>query len=381
MNKLHYKYITHEKAINLLTESFNLGFHMKSNTYNGQLLEDNNLTVSIKKKAWGGFTTIVSSVKLDSTNTLSKTALIGNKLSKDYCLYIKNNNSYLSITGNTKIKGDCYLPEKGVKLSYVEGKSYLGKKLIFGKTFQSKSVLPKINNYFIQENTNKLNGVFNPEDSIIYTSEIEAQELSNSFKNKTWILKSNTPIILNSSWNVNGNIIIYSNQKITVKAGVKLNNIVLYSPRISIEENVKGSFQVVANKSIYIANNVTLEYPSLVFALGDSSVIDIKENTIIEGGVLSIAKGNFLQKKNKVNLAKNSTIKGLAYCNNALELKGNVYGKVICDKLTYRSPSTSYTNQLIDVTIDNSKLPDFFSTTPILKPKKTPEVKIIQWLD
>ena len=77
-------------------------------------------------------------------------------------MYLADQNKPLSLTGRTQITGNCYLPKAGVKRAYIEGKSFVGNKLINGTKYNSNKTLPPINKELINENLKN----FFPKESI-----------------------------------------------------------------------------------------------------------------------------------------------------------------------------------------------------------------------
>lgn len=375
--KLTRKFTEYQQGVNKLDEGVKLGYYLDSEKYEGKQ-EENTHNLIVNKKLWGCYFLVSTEVKLGSTSSLSKAGLIGNQLKKDYCLYLADRNTQLSLSGNTLLEGNCFLPEKGVGISYVEGKSYLRKKLVNGEVMKSKSRLPEINSFLIQQNLLSLQGVFNPtQDSIIPLNELITTELNQSFFNKTLVIFANSSLVLDASWSLIGNVIVHSNSTITVKSGAKLDNVILSAENIHLQKDVQACAQLIGKNVITLDSNSHLTYPSSVLSIGDSSTIQLLGNASINGSLISYSQ--LSNSFNAISLSKNSQVTGLVYCTNRTELKGKIKGKLITQKLFYRSPSTEYTNTLIDAEINNSILPDFYSCAPLLD-EKFPQINVIKWL-
>lgn len=377
--KINLKHINYSKSILKLNESFKLGYYLNTAQYKGGMSDMNSKEIEINKKLWGSYFLISSKVKLDSNNYISKVGIIGSQLEKDYSLYIANNNSKVSVTGNTLIKGNCFLPEKGVGISYVEGKSYTKKQLVFGNVNTSKSSLPPINDFIIQDNENKLNGIFSSQtDSTINLNDIPSNQIENSFYNKTLVIYSNSSLTLDASWKLKGNIILYSPTNVVIQQGATLQDVIIYSKNILVNQNVSTSCQLVAEKTVYIDSNSQFNYPSTLMTIGDSSSINLIGNSTINGSILSLNKNP--NSFNFISIEKNASVTGFIYSMNKTEVKGSVFGKIITRKLFHKSPSTEYSNTLIDATVDNSTIENFYSIPSLLK-EKTPKIEVIKWLN
>lgn len=375
--KLTRKFTEYQQGVNKLDEGVKLGYYLNSEKYEGKQ-EENTQHLTINKKLWGCYFLVSTEVKLDSSSSLSKVGLIGNQLKKDYCLYLADRNTQLSLSGNTLLEGNCFLPEKGAGISYVEGKSYLRKKLVNGKVMKSNSSLPEVNPFLIQQNVLFLKGIFSPtQDSIVPLNELVTTEINQSFFNKTLVIMANSPLVLDASWGLKGNIIVHSNSTITVRSGVTLDNVILSAKNILLQNNVEACAQLIGKEAITLDSNSHLTYPSSVLTIGDSSSIHLLGDASINGSLISYSQSS--NSFNTISLSKNSQVTGLVYCTNRTEVKGKINGKLITQKLFYRSPSTEYTNTLIDAEINNSTLPDFYSCAPLLE-EKSPQINVIQWL-
>lgn len=374
---LNRKHSNFRKAQNKITEGFKLGSYISTTSFKGIKAEGLE-GLTLDKSLWGSYFLVSAMVNIDSTNSIKKIGLIGNEIKNDYSMYLADNGSKLSLTGNTSISGNVFLPEKGVSISYVEGKTYIGKELIYGDMLKSKSTLPSINNYFVQNNLSMIKGKFNSKtDSVIKIENLLETNITNSFANKTVVLFAKENIILDGSWQLKGNILLYSNENIIISSYAKLENILVCSKNITVLENSSFSGQLIVSKKLVVDSNVNLHYPSSIVALGDSSYVEFQGNSTFSGSLISL-KTNY-SANNTVRLSKNSKINGIIYCDGKVESKGEINGKLICSKLFYKSPSTEYTNTLIDAKISNN-LPFFYSVSPIMK-TDNPNTQVIKWLN
>ena len=136
--------------------NYGLSFHQEipiNSKIEVDLFNDEEHKVSIEKKYWGAFYILSSEAKWRNKSA-SKSALIGANINEgeEIALYLADQNKPLSLTGRTQITGNCYLPKAGVKRAYIEGKSFVGNKLINGTKYNSNKTLPPINKELINEN-------------------------------------------------------------------------------------------------------------------------------------------------------------------------------------------------------------------------------------
>lgn len=182
------------------------------------------------------------------------------------------------LVGNTKIIGDVLLPEQGVKSGNIAGTSYYGNQLIYGSVSNSIDNFPKIKNLEYLKNFIKYPTIV---EGVPFELE-DALELHQSFFEKTAIYQEENAIYL-ANISLRGNIIISSKTAIYVAASATLENLILIAPKISIDENFKGSFQAFATENIVVEKQCVLSYPSALMLLkNEASESNSKEEKILK---------------------------------------------------------------------------------------------------
>lgn len=347
------------------------------------LFEDEQHGIVLHKKPWGAFYSLTAKSKWRNKSA-TKNALIGSNInnSEKVAVYLTDQNKPLSLTGKTTIVGNCYLPKSGVKRAYIEGKSFSGNKLINGLKKNSSKNLPLINDEIIQDNYSHFS--LNPNDSVVdFELILEKDSIINSFENKTLVLYSSFSITLSNKV-IAGNVIIKSDRNIVVESSSNLNNIICYAKGIIIEENSQASAQFFVQDSIIVGNHCQLNYPSVIALLGKGNTSN--QRKIIIGKEVTLKGSVFLynenyDKKNQayISIDLDSEVMGEVYSSELLELKGDVKGGVFCKSFILATPSSVYQNHLMDVTVDRTKLSEYFVGVAL-----TEEInhhQIIKWLN
>jgi len=338
------------------------------------LFGDANDYVKLTKKQWGLFEVGVSKAYVGDYQ-LTRSAQFGyTPLDRTIAIYLADNNKPLSLSGHTFVKGTVYLPKAGVSRAYIEGQSFIGKQLIEGNIQQSNKILPEINKSLVQYNLNRLDGIQNN-----IPIEEWPDTLTRSFSGESAILYSDEPIIIDQKYK--GNIIIGSDSKVTVSNQAQLEDVLIYAPEIEIQDRFNGNLQLFASRSIQIGQQCHLSYPSAVCLLANTSpapFIRISQRAIIDGIVL-VYQVNKNKEDPLLSIEQDALLKGQVYVDGALELKGSVYGNVICSKFLLRTPSSIYENHLLNATIDYSKLSPHYVGSGLLASQS--EKKIVKWLD
>jgi cytoskeletal protein CcmA (bactofilin family) len=368
--------------------NYGLSFHQEipiNSKLEVDLFNDEQHNVLISKKHWGAFYILSSEAKWRN-KLVSKSALVGANINEgeEIALYLADQNKPLSLTGRTVITGNCYLPKSGVKRAYIEGKSFVGNKLINGIKYNSNITLPPINEELIAENLKNFSSTESISDSLLdYELFLEQDSIINSFSNKTLVLYSPLNIELSNKV-IEGNIIIKSDKQITVQSSAIISNAILYAKGIILKKNVEGTMQVFAKDSIIVEENCQLHYPSVLALIGQgnsiiSRKISIAAKTVIKGSVF-LYNENFDRKhQSLISIGEKAEITGQVYSSELLELKGKVQGGVFCKKLLLKTSSSVYENHLMDAVINREELSEYFVGVPLTETIK--HQRIIKWLN
>jgi hypothetical protein len=346
------------------------------------LFDDGNDNVSLTKTQWGGYC-LMQAVAKSRLQQKSIIVLLGKDIfvNEKYALYLADKEQALSISGNTIIKGDCYLPKLGLRKAYIEGTSFRGKDLIVGKINNSASQLPSINDFMVKSTQDYLNQNFSSSDSLVDISILlKSNTLHNSFYEKTLVLNSKHWITL-SNKSMDGNIRIISSKGVTIKSSFKANDIIIYAPRIEVEKGFTGNLQLFANDTIMINDGVSLLFPSVAAILSSpnsKAFISIGKGSEILGDVLLSVSGNYRNSRAECIVNEDAIITGRIYCGGKLGLKGSVHGTIYTNGFVLRTKGSIYENHLLNATINFSALPAFYCGS--LMSEKVERYKIVKCL-
>lgn len=356
------------------TETVTLGQKKEIN-----LFEDSPIITSLKHQSWGmySFLSVTSNWKHLS---FSKDVLLGSDLQSEekLSLYLADHNNYLSLCGNSQIKGISHLPKLGPKRAYIEGKSFSGTKLIDGAINISEKELPKVNQQLILRNKKYLNGEVQSTDSIFdFDLFLELDSIINSFSNKTVIIQIPSDFSI-SNKTIIGNVIIISKGLLNIESDNYLEDILIYASEIIVESNFDGGIQLIASQRIEINKNVHLSYPSSIVLIKDNqqlgSQILIKEDVNIEGSLLLVNLKKDTKNRALLSIQKNSKIHGQVYCNDLIEHRGIIHGNLYANQFILKTASSVYENHLLDAVIDVSLLSPNFVGINLFEDKNKKEV-------
>src|SRR5210317_689176 len=158
----------------------------------------------LKKTSWGVFDLVRVSAKVQN-ESFRKAALLGGHQKNRTALYVQDVHRPIVLVGNTQIEGEVLLPEKGVKRGSIGGKSYYGDQLIYGPIYQSKEVLPKLQN---RKEIFQFSRNFQDDDGLEVFDELERPKVSCSFFEKTLLISSWDALTLEEV-DMQGNILVH----------------------------------------------------------------------------------------------------------------------------------------------------------------------------
>lgn len=325
---------------------------------------ESNISLNGIKTYWGIFEkyTVVATSK---KNRFVKTVLVGgHSIEALPALYLQDNERPMIIVGNASITGDAFLPTQGIRPGNISGNSFYGASPLVGNQRRSSTQLPKLD----QDLRNQLellsqNQFRAPSEAIIDLS----GELnhSNSFEQPTQYIYGDRINLSGAS--LSGNLIIQASQKITVQASSQLQDVLLLAPEIEIKNKVVGTFQAIASKHISVGKDCVLGYPSALVTVAKRTVasqpgvtqrpaIFVDSKTDILGLIVYLGTLEERQLVPQVSLRENVNLWGELYCEQGLELKGNVFGSVTTNAFMAIEGGSIYQNHLYNGTINSSKL-------------------------
>ncbi len=335
------------------------------------LFSINEDSIKIKTRPWGVFK-IASITATKNKQSKQIHLLFGCKKDNDdsTAIYLASKrNLPLSLSGNTFIKGDCFVPLKTIKKANIQGKNYQRKKLLDGEIYQSDYNLPILNENILTEiekiyafSTSDRNNISNLSDNI-----------SNSYDKSPIIIKSESSIKITSD-NIVGNIIIISKKEICIEKNAYLNNAIVIAPKIIIKSNRNLNLQAFAMDSILIDSNVFLHFPSCIGIIGSNEkkerLIFVDKGCTIKGELFLIERTNS-NFNSKIKIMKSSQIEGLVYSTGSINLQGTLYGEMYTNNIIYSGSGQRYDNLLLDATVDKSKLSNYFSYSFLIHHKNS----------
>jgi hypothetical protein len=359
----------------------NPGIFSVSDSLDIDLYKDSLAMVRLTREAWGIFDIVTASAGWKNL-FLSRSGLFGEVIdSKDPALYVADHGITVSLSGNSLIRGNSFIPGGVFRTASVEGQPFRNKTTSEGEVHRSESDIP--------EPDPKLDSIL----TAIYNGDVIGFNLSainrknslsieNPFCSPSVVYFSSVDAIL-SGLSFRGRIMIYASGTVFIDRTTGLEDVIIVARRIIVDDGFIGSFQGFALDSIGIGDNVSINYPSVLAispatdgdATSSDTHITLGSNTIIKGCIL--LKGQ--EEKCRLVIPGSTSVTGQVYCSGTVQMEGKVYGSLFCDGFSFRRDNSTYINHLLNSDIDIKRLPDGFAGFRTGNEKSVRTV--IKWLD
>lgn len=342
-------------------------------------------SVRLEKKNWGAFQIAVSTAhrRNQSFRLISMTGWQCDENDRT-ALVLADLDRPLSVSGKTELRGDCYLPEAGIKRAYIEGESYSGDKLVYGQIKKADRFLPKYNDSLVKQISALFS--FSPgiQDSVLpYETFLTSDSIANSFLNPVLYIRSAQAISIGEKI-ICGQVCIISAKAIRVGENSHIENAILIAPQIFIEEKAEGQFQAFARDSLHVEKNVRLNYPSVLGLIADknapeNAVVEFQEETFLAGQVFACTTSPDFRKHVLIRIEKKAVVYGYVYSSDLADLQGEIIGDLVCATFELKTNSAVYENHLLNAVIDRNKRSADFTGSALVR-KKNDHAEIVQWL-
>jgi cytoskeletal protein CcmA (bactofilin family) len=334
-------------------------------------------SILVGKSSWGAFDLNIIKAFI-SKDTLKQVFLSGSLFADPSAIYLADEDRPLLLSGSTMISGDVEVPRSGIRAAYVDGKPYISKKLVNGRTKESARVLPSLNIPLISRLVTR----FEKEGGKLPALDT----LENSFFNDVAIYKLQGDDCELKPKLISGRIIIIADSTLTIKSGTTLRNIQIYAPSIIIEGGFKGDCQLFARDSIIMGKDCEFQYPSFAGVFKSENTTVQPKVSLGDGSHFSGILFTYERKRSElqtlISIGKNCILKGQVYASGYIKLDKpvNIAGKVYTTRFIMQTPATLYENYLIDVSIDRKSLSKYYLTSSLFEIKNE-EQKVLQWLN
>ncbi len=295
-------------------------------------------------------------------DTISKTSFSAPfEIKSNPALVLEDNNYVLALSGNSKIVGNCYVPNGKINTTVFKGEIYKNKEPVVGNIEQSKSLFPELNPEYtslIEQTIDKITN-YNLSDNLS-----EKDTIYNSFFNQT------TTFRINDGWSlyqksIVGNVILLSDMPLDIPRDCNLQDVVIIAPVINISEGFEGRVQLFATDTIIIQNGVSLFFPSAIYVIPNQeskSLVLLSKNSETNGVIVITGKEN---SNHLLNIENGAVINGFVYNAGNCMLEGKINGSLFSHLMYQRDASAVRYNLMYNgqiKSIKNAALINFTTT-------------------
>jgi hypothetical protein len=295
-------------------------------------------------------------------------------------LYLRDNQNMLVLAGSSLLKGDCYLPQAGVRPGVLEGKPYDKKEMIIGKQLKSTDQLPNIDSIILNKVFNLLDTAYLRTHCTLLSNTLKENEVyTQSFTQATGLIYLKGKQNLKSAI-ISGNIIVYSDVEINIDKSAQLKDVIVIAPIVRLEKGFTGSLQVFSTDSLIVEQGVKLSYPSVLFNYQSEELdgkLMIKQGAEINGAIIAMDKSQD-DKNAKVEIQKNVTIRGMVWVEGYLQFNASIIGHVFTHKFIWNTTASLYENHLLDASIDATSLQKQYLYPTLFPSAKLQLLKVIE---
>lgn len=306
---------------------------------------DSTSTVSLVTKQWGFYEAVhVSSLGGD----FSSTRLLGKKHECDYraALWLCDRNRALTLSGETEIRGDVFIPLNGINYIEIEGEYYKGEEISYTRQNIAGARLPSIDSTSL---------VFSQSLEEYRDSSIELSGITKTY------YSFNDPA---SYFNVmdkgslaevvlRGNAVLFADE-LTIAASSSINEAIIVARKVTIEEGFTGSMQIFCSDTVLIKENVTLQYPSGIYleAAVDYPYVSLSDNSEVNGYMIILGK---IRDEELLfpsyRQARESVLRGLLYVDGTTNIQGRISGAAYLKDCFFTSNGNVYAGTLYNTRV------------------------------
>lgn len=298
--------------------------------------EDPLSEVAFERRPWGIYE-VMTAASVHAG--IRESAIIGLRPDSGTGLYYADNNSSLTLTGNTNIHGTLHGPKNGIIYGQMKSVFFNGERLpqnrikTAGKTLPVPASPPKKEVAALLE-LSAHTGYPQPPDS-----------LSVSFAGDSTAV-FNIPCGLMEFYTLSGNIVLVGD-KIKIGASNAFGDILVAGRSITIEKGFRGTLQVFARDSLVLENDVRLEYPSGLYS---GNYMEIAGGSVVGGYAIVCARDKDIRKPN-YKQARTAKVRGFLYVDGNAQLQGIVSGPAYLSRTVYYSAEGYYKDILYDASV------------------------------
>lgn len=316
-------------------------------------------TVKVWKRAYGLLDIITASIPYRGI-TIEKKLLAGKDPfhGDSIVLNIPDLAQTLYASGETIIKGNALLPEKGMQRASIEGRLFRGDKIVQGSVSMSTPKMTNLNPKLVKK-IKDIQNIDSISQSAINISQLVSNKVLKSISDPVQWYYSNDNFQI-SEFNAKGAIGFLSRGTIVIKKDAHLEDVLISAKSLIVEEGFDGSMHLFAKDSLIIGKKSRLRFPSSLCIYNEKVnpvFLAIKEGSRIEGSVI-VCQEHLSTRKPMLVIEEGALVSGEIYHKGTIELIGKIHGSLSCEGFYRKTKQAYYENHLLDNEINFHLLPN-----------------------
>lgn len=321
------------------------------------LFDDGEALVDVTCSRWGLMHKVIANAGWKHLRR-NKVVLMAEVEGARPALWMPERNRYLSLVGQSRIKGDVHLSELGLRRANIEGRYFESSFLHHGEMHTSPLQMSHMDeDLFNWVHRYSTSDDLISDSLIAYETIRQTPLVKQSFGLKSLVVKARNSVSLDKGV-FQDNVVIVSSDTIVVWPSVDLRNVVLMADVIVFKTGFEGQLQAIARKELIVEDNCSFSYPSFIGAMSalPEVKVSIGEGLYFNGGLFCFSK-HAEEEKTVLSIGKTDEIVGKVYTNGDFTMKGSLIGSLYCNRFVYQTSRAFYENFMLDLVIDENALP------------------------
>lgn len=262
-------------------------------------------------------------------------------------LWVCEGDHAISLSGESELLGNLFLPKSGINYISLDFASYVGKIIPYTSIRTSDKELPQIDSTYIKlmDNLRKRPALLSEEIPSHYYS---------FFNEPIYRALPNTDEALYAK----GRLVLYGD-RVRVPASWKISDVLLVGKHVTIEEGFSGAMQIIATDTVIIEKGAYLHQPSGVYLRGNENktYLHLCEGSHLEG--YALVEGDEEGREGFVvdihyRQDEGARLTGLLYVNGIAHVEGEIVGAAYMKECYYLSGEHMYTGLIYNARITRS---------------------------
>lgn len=288
----------------------------------------------------------------------------------DYGIVVNPVVDELIVAGDTRLYGDVMVGKRGVRKQLINGQPYSGEQLVYGQTTRTtidnrpqvdRPALRAIYHSLRQQGSAIPDGdfdfsVYAGGDTINFSGKATAVVLSLTDDLEAdrpmlirgpLILIAERPVRISGPLRFENDVRFFSSAEIIFQDAVRLNDVMVFSPQVTIIDCSTRFTQVFAEQQIELAGASIAGYPTLLclFDSHNDGQLLLTGSCRLDGwAVLAEKIPEQKRTDNLVWIGPDAEMNGLVYSENRTTFEGIVNGTIITDTFYFYDSPTGHTN-------------------------------------